>query len=427
MATATAATESSAMTATLKPLQQQQQKQKQQPGHALLRSLIGGVSCAVASVITNPLDVAKVRLQGQITATILLTPPRSAAASHAAPLPPPPPLYNGLIRGMQTIVQQEGLRGLFKGVTPSILRELTYGSIRLGLYEPLRNEFAAQLGSQTLAMFTAGIVSGSIASVVSTPTDVVKTQMQSHAAAAAAKQAASAAAAAATKPTVLPTVLPTVGTAITTATAPTHIHVVPIATAHPAAAAAAAGGVLPVYTQQPAVHTETAVRARATAAAAGALPTVTRTPYKHTLDAFVRIAQEEGIAGLWRGVGPNVIRAAIVSSSQIGTYDLVKNELLRKQLGMPEGLTLHFAASLVAGLVTTTASTPADCVKTRVMQDREGKYQGSMDCFRKTLQQEGPRAFMKGWVPAWLRLGPHTVITFMLIERLRFWCGLNSL
>ena len=39
--------------------------------------------------------------------------------------------------------------------------------------------------------------------------------------------------------------------------------------------------------------------------------------------------------------------------------------------------------------------------------------------FSNTVRQEGPQALLKGWVPAYVRLGPHTIITFLALEQLK--------
>ena len=35
------------------------------------------------------------------------------------------------------------------------------------------------------------------------------------------------------------------------------------------------------------------------------------------------VCREEGVAGLWRGIGPNVARNAIVNAAELATYDQV--------------------------------------------------------------------------------------------------------
>jgi solute carrier family 25 protein 14/30 len=55
-------------------------------------------------------------------------------------------------------------------------------------------------------------------------------------------------------------------------------------------------------------------------------------------------------------------------------------------------------------------------------QFKNGKgilYKNTADCLLKTVRNEGVLALFKGWVPQWVRLGPHTIITFLVLEQLR--------
>lgn len=69
--------------------------------------------------------------------------------------------------------------------------------------------------------------------------------------------------------------------------------------------------------------------------------------YGSTLAAFRSVASNEGMQGLFAGVVPHVMRGAVITSSQVACYDIVKTEV-QMQTGM-EGVALHFASSLVAG------------------------------------------------------------------------------
>ena len=42
-----------------------------------------------------------------------------------------------------------------------------------------------------------------------------------------------------------------------------------------------------------------------------------------------------------------------------------------------------------------------------------------LDCARKIVTQEGPLGFYKGVLPHYLRLGPHTILTFVFWEQLK--------
>ena len=61
------------------------------------------------------------------------------------------------------------------------------------------------------------------------------------------------------------------------------------------------------------------------------------------------------------------------------------------------------------------------------MRDTQGQYKGPIDCLMQTVKKEGAVALQKGWVPAYIRLGPHTMISFLLIEKIRLFIGLKSI
>ena len=149
-------------------------------------------------------------------------------------------------------------------------------------------------------------------------------------------------------------------------------------------------------------------------------------PHRHL--ATVRdIYSEHGLLGFYKGWSVTACRSGCLNSAQLGSYDTIKNNLLIGKLGMKDGFWLHLCSSMTAGVVTTTAANPFDVVKTRFMSDTKRRYRSPLDCALKTLHSEGLSCFLKGWVPAYLRLGPHTVLSLLLIEQVRMVLGLNTL
>jgi len=95
-----------------------------------------------------------------------------------------------------------------------------------------------------------------------------------------------------------------------------------------------------------------------------------------------------------------------------------------------DNIYVHFCASMVAGLVAAAVTSPVDVVKTRVMNQpviggRPTLYLSTVDCVRKTVKAEGLLSLYKGFVPNWIRIGPHTIITFLVYEQLRLLFGLK--
>ncbi|CAK4072265.1 unnamed protein product [Aphanomyces euteiches] len=143
--------------------------------------------------------------------------------------------------------------------------------------------------------------------------------------------------------------------------------------------------------------------------------------YRGTFDALRQIVAKDGFVGLYRGVNGAVPRVAIGSAAQMSTYASSKHLVLSTGL-LEDGVLCHFASSLVTGVAVTTAMNPFDVVSTRLYSQKvvDGKgvlYSGVIDCFRKTFGAEGVRGLFKGWTAHYMRLGPHTIFTFVFWEQ----------
>ena len=62
------------------------------------------------------------------------------------------------------------------------------------------------------------------------------------------------------------------------------------------------------------------------------------------MGAYQIIAREEGIAGLWTGVGPNIGRNAIINAAELASYDQVKQTLLASGYFRDDALCHIFSA-----------------------------------------------------------------------------------
>ncbi|XP_052781457.1 mitochondrial substrate carrier family protein ucpB-like [Mya arenaria] len=147
--------------------------------------------------------------------------------------------------------------------------------------------------------------------------------------------------------------------------------------------------------------------------------------YPSTYGAFREVVREGGVRALYVGVGPTVKRAAILTATQIPAYDHAKHLILNAQL-MSEGIPLHVTASMIAGFCTAVTTSPVDVVKTRIMNQCQvtKPYSSAFDCLGKTLRTEGPLGLYKGFIPNWMRIGPHTIVTFFVFEQLRRMIGM---
>jgi hypothetical protein len=284
------------------------QSQSNHPIHYQL--FLGASSSALSTILTNPIDVIKCRLQLQ-----------DGKKGH----------YSGMIQGTIRMLKEEGIASLYKGLEPALWRSATYSAVRLGLYENLRDDLFGKLWNNGfIVKVSAGITAGAIASAFGNPFELIKVRMQAK---------------------------------------------------------------------------DSAVK------------------YTSTWQATRYIIQHEGIAALWKGMGPNLGRAASLTASQMAVYDHTKHWIITKTK-QSDGVFLHFQAAMLAGIATTTITSPFDVVKTRVMQDPNTT---SMKCLRQLLKTEGILGLFKGWIPNYTRLGPQTVLILLIYEKLRSLLGWNSL
>ena len=340
---------------------------------------VSGASVACATACTNPLDVLKVRLQ-----VMDIGAPGSSAAARARTV--------GMADAFTSLVRHEGPLALWKGLTPSLIRAVCYGGLRLGLYRPIavavesatntnqpgpssataggegaRGSPGARRGEGNSSMSTkvaAGCASGAFAAMLLNPTELIKTRLMADA------------------------------------------------------------------------RSRSGVSASSSASPMG--------PYQ----VLRRVVREKGIAGLWRGSAMSMTRSAVLTASQCATYDEVKR-VIGEYTGMRDGVLLHFTASMLAGLVTTTATNPVDMVKTQLYMDAGGGdggagvtkgagkggaggrlrpgLAGAFDALSMIVRKEGVAGLMRGWSANYVRLGPQTVITFVALEKFRAYAGLTAL
>lgn len=147
----------------------------------------------------------------------------------------------------------------------------------------------------------------------------------------------------------------------------------------------------------------------------GLKPPEARANYRSVFDALVRIPKQEGLAALWAGALPTVIRAMALNMGQLTFFAESKAQL--KQHTSLSAQNQTFAASAIAGFFASFLSLPFDFVKTRLQKQQKdpatGKlpYKGVLDCARKVVQEEGWLRFYRGFGTYYVRIAPHALVS----------------
>ncbi|XP_061817560.1 dicarboxylate carrier UCP2-like [Nerophis lumbriciformis] len=275
-----------------------------------------GTAACIADLITFPLDTAKVRLQVQGES-------QKSDGGNAKK-------YRGVFGTISTMVRTEGPRSLYNGLVAGLQRQMSFASVRIGLYDSMKQFYTRGTESSGIVIrLMAGCTTGAMAVAFAQPTDVVKVRFQAQ-------------------------------------------------------ARLSDGG----------------------------------RRYNGTLDAYKTIARDEGVRGLWKGCMPNITRNAIVNCSELVTYDIIKELILKYNL-MSDNLPCHFTAAFGAGFCTTVVASPVDVVKTRFMNSGTNQYSSAINCAVTMLKNEGPAAFYKGFMPSFLRLGSWNIVMFVTYEQIK--------
>jgi len=127
--------------------------------------IISGLGGATGWLPIHPIDICKVRLQ--------IDEQKKSKS------------YKPTMRStLNKIWKQEGLKGLYNGLSAGITRQLTYTALRLGLYDILREKIIKSNSSTNQnpsfsQKLLIGLISGGIAAGICTPIEVSLVRMQS--------------------------------------------------------------------------------------------------------------------------------------------------------------------------------------------------------------------------------------------------------
>ena len=272
------------------------------------RWYLGGFAGSGAVLVTHPLDLLKVHLQTQQKAN------------------------EGLYSLAVKVIKNDGVLGLYSGISASILRQMTYTTVRFGLYEVISSKLLEERSDclPFYQKFAIACFSGFIGGFAGNPADMVNVRMQNDM----------------------------------------------------------------------------------------KLPKEIRRNYSHAFNGLYRVLIEDGYRTLFAGVTMTATRGLLITMGQVAVYDQTKQMLMSTGY-FGDNTPTHLTSSVIAGTVATIVTQPFDVMKTRLMDAKPGEYNSVLHCARG-VAKNGIAGFYKGFVPAWIRLSPQTIVTWLILERLRW-------
>ncbi|GIL58234.1 hypothetical protein Vafri_13298 [Volvox africanus] len=172
-----------------------------------------GLTCSaamVAEAVTYPIDMVKTRLQlqgelgrGLRSVGLVATAPNMATTAATSAKP-----YGAVGMAME-LLRREGMRGLYAGLSPALIRHVFYTGTRITVYEWLRSTAASGTPASSASSSTAtspsaagggackssgasassgglgskllmGLAAGAVGQAVAVPADLIKVRLQAE-------------------------------------------------------------------------------------------------------------------------------------------------------------------------------------------------------------------------------------------------------
>lgn len=139
-------------------------------------AIAGSTGAVLANALVYPLDIVKTRLQVQIKQH-KLDPPQSAEdTTHKH--------YEGTIHAIMSIIEDEGLHGLYSGMLGSLLGVASTNFAYFYWYSTVRTLYLAKVSKgkapNTVEELSLGAVAGALAQLFTIPIAVVTTRQQTQ-------------------------------------------------------------------------------------------------------------------------------------------------------------------------------------------------------------------------------------------------------
>ena len=124
-----------------------------------------GVTGCIAWLFAHPFEVIK---NHQVLQERQQPPPGGAAAGSAPPAVKPA----GLVATARRIMAHSGPAGLFAGVQTGLVRQVVYGSVRVGCFDPIKSVIVGERKATVVDRVVAGAAAGMLGAFCSSPVEV---------------------------------------------------------------------------------------------------------------------------------------------------------------------------------------------------------------------------------------------------------------
>lgn len=127
--------------------------------------------------------------------------------------------------------------------------------------------------------------------------------------------------------------------------------------------------------------------------------------------AFKVIVQTQGVAGLYQGLLPTVLKQSITQAVKMGSYNMIKER--SRNLGLPQHSVTTFLHGALAGAITVYVTQPLDTIKTAAQSGMGQSFSGA---YRKIVLEDGIKGLWSGSTSRTARLVFSSGILYTVYE-----------
>ncbi|KAL5208144.1 hypothetical protein ABZP36_032579 [Zizania latifolia] len=135
----------------------------------ILDLVAGSIAGGTAVICTYPLDLVRTKLAYQV---------KGAVNPSFRESKPSEQVYKGILDCVKTIYKQNGLKGLYRGMAPSLYGIFPYSGLKFYFYEKMKTQVPEEHRKDIIAKLGCGSVAGLLGQTITYPLDVVRRQMQ---------------------------------------------------------------------------------------------------------------------------------------------------------------------------------------------------------------------------------------------------------
>ncbi|CBN75307.1 conserved unknown protein [Ectocarpus siliculosus] len=150
-----------------------------EPRHPVVDFLLAGSATSCASVLSNPMDVVKTRMQLQ-SELVLRKAGQSQQTTQVYRAP-----YKNALHAFYKICRDEGVRGIQAGLLPGLMYQILMNGTRLSLFAPVQKALGVDAENKGKIGFffrnlAAGAACGAAGALIGSPVFLVKARLQSQ-------------------------------------------------------------------------------------------------------------------------------------------------------------------------------------------------------------------------------------------------------